>query len=123
MTNWTTTPSDHFVYSPPTVRDWQRWGFQLGGSLVLWSSRRKFSRRAYHCCGRRLTVADAVFGVGVGAEIRFVVVCYHCGRAWDTGLSAAPEEGDSRMALIADEVAIEAAVNLNRSMEHEKQGS
>ncbi len=121
MTNWTTTRSDAFVYSPPTLKDWRRWGYQLGDRLELWQSRKKHSRRAYHRCGLRLTVADAVFGVGpTDAEVRFVVVCNGCGLIWDTGINADPDEGDSRMGVVADQVAIEAAISRQENNDENK---
>lgn len=110
----TTTPSDAYVYSPPTVKDWQRRGFTLGTDLRLWQGARKYNRRKYHRCGCRLVVADAVFGIGPGAEIRFVIVCYRCGVFYDTGIAAWSSDSADHPQSIADLPAIEAAQALNK---------
>ncbi len=111
----TTTPSDAYVYSPPTVKDWQRRGFTLGTTLRLWSGKRKHNKRLYHRCGCRLVVADAVFGIGPAAEIRFVVCCYRCGVIYDTGISAVSNDSEDHPQSIADLRAIKAAQDYNQS--------
>jgi hypothetical protein len=115
MSHITTVASDHYVYSPPTIKDWQRRGFSLGTELHIWQGKGRRKKARYHRCGCRLVVADAVFGIGPGAALRFVVCCYRCGVIFDTGISAVSSDADDHPQSIADLRAITAAQALNRT--------